>query len=118
MEPGELRRRVADNPFYVLGLRPSCSRAEAEREGAKLLGMLELGLANATSYPTPLGLQPRTPEKVREAMAELREPARRLRHELWARAEPILPQPPDPLPGAEPPPAWEAALADLGWGPR
>jgi hypothetical protein len=68
------QRRLADNPFYVLGLRPECGRLDVEREGPKLLGMLELGLKSAASYMTPLGPQPRTADKVRVAMAELRSP--------------------------------------------
>ncbi|MCG8419904.1 MAG: hypothetical protein MJE77_18380 [Proteobacteria bacterium] len=81
-------RQISDNPFYVLGLSPDCSRAEVEREGQKLLGMLELGLSAARTYKTPLGLQIRTAEKVRDAMAQLRDPDRRLGHELWARRQP------------------------------
>ena len=27
------RERFLENPFYVLGVRPSCTRAELEREG-------------------------------------------------------------------------------------
>ncbi len=118
MGQGELQARIGDNPFYVLGLRPSCSRVEAEREGAKLLSMLELGLAAAATYETPLGSQVRTPEKVREARAELRDPERRLRHELWARAEPDARAPPPPPSFETPPPAWETALPDLGWRHR
>ena len=83
----EARRRLAENPFYVLELRPSCSRAEVERAGQKLLGMLELELAGATSYRSPLGSHRRSPELVRRAMAELRDPDRRLVHELWATLE-------------------------------
>ena len=82
------RTRIADNPFYVLGLTPDCSRLELEREGQKLLGMLEIGLSAARHYWTPLGEMERTSHKVREAMAELRDPERRLRHELWARLAP------------------------------
>ncbi len=116
MAPAEVRASIADNPFYVLGLRPACARVEAEREGAKLLGMLELGLEAAAPYATPLGPQPRTPEKVREAMAELRDPERRLRHELWARAEPSAGASAEPAPRLDsPPPAWADALAALGW---
>ena len=62
----------ADNPFYVLGLRPECSRVDVEREGQKLLGMLGLGLKAAATYMTPVGPRPRTEDKVRAAMAELR----------------------------------------------
>jgi hypothetical protein len=78
------RERITKNPFYVLGLRPDCARADVEREGQKLLGMLELGLQPAKNYQTPLGIEKRTPDLVRQAMAELREPERRLLHELWA----------------------------------
>jgi hypothetical protein len=77
-------RRLADNPFHVLGLRPDCSRADVEREGQKLLAMLELGLSAARRYTSPLGEHERSAEQVREAMAELRDPDRRLIHELWA----------------------------------
>ena len=79
----DLTGRVASNPFLVLGITPAFSRREMEREGQKLLGMLELGMAEARSYPTVFGPRPRTPEMVREAMAELRDPGRRLAHELF-----------------------------------
>jgi hypothetical protein len=82
------RERLAHNPFYVLELRPDCSRAEIERAGQTLLGMLELELAAAQSYASPIGRHRRSPELVREAMAELRDPNRRLLHELWATLEP------------------------------
>ena len=77
--PGQPGHRITNNPFYVLGLPPECARAEVEREGQKLLGMLKLGLSAARTYHTPLGHFERTSEKVREAMAELRDPDRRLR---------------------------------------
>ena len=98
MEP---ERRIADNPFYVLGLRPTASRVDVEREGQKLLGMLELGLKSAASYRTPLGPRPRTADKVRSAMAELRSPDKRLLHEFWA-ALPPAPEPPKPPPAPKP----------------
>jgi hypothetical protein len=87
-------RRLADNPFHVLGLRPDCSRAELEREGQKLLGMLELELSAARTYASPLGIHERTSEQVREAMAELRDPERRSIHELWAALPPASPASP------------------------
>src|SRR6187401_2773805 len=77
------RERLAHNPFYVLELRPDCSRAEVERAGQKLIGMLELELTAARSYRSPLGVHRRSPELVRASMAELRDPNRRLLHELW-----------------------------------
>jgi hypothetical protein len=82
------RERLAHNPFYVLELRPDCSRAEVERAGQKWLGMIELDLSAAHSYRSPLGRHRRSPELVRIAMAELRDPNRRLLHELWATLEP------------------------------
>lgn len=81
----ELRARVLDNPFFVLELDPECSRAEVERAGQRLLAMVELGLAGADRYPTPFGQGRRDAAKIREAMAELRDPQRRLLHELWMR---------------------------------
>ncbi len=114
MDARDPRRRIADNPFYVLGLPPECSLLEVEREGRKLLGMLELGLSDARSYRTPLGPRERTSEKVREAMAELREPERRLSHEMWARLRPDAARS-APHPEREPPGGWPDALARLGW---
>jgi hypothetical protein len=81
----ELRARVLDNPFFVLELAPECARAEVERAGQRLLAMLELGLAGSERYRTPFGEGRRDGAKVREAMAELRDPQRRLLHELWMR---------------------------------
>jgi hypothetical protein len=117
MDPATLEK-VRDNPFYVLGLRPDATRAEVEREGQKLLGMLELSLQSAAHYATPLGPAPRTADKVRRAMAELRDPERRLEHEVWARLDPGAgdPGPPPrdrPRRRADAP--WPDALVQLGW---
>lgn len=109
---------IARNPFYILGLHPLATRAEIERQGQKLLGMLEVGVKSASFYPTPLGKQPRDPELIRFAMAELRDPQRRLTHEVWAAlpAEaPASPEAPDSA-GAPGPAPWDEALACLGWG--
>ncbi len=76
----ELRR----NPFFVLELPITASAREVEREAARLLGMLELGLAAAATYPTPLGPMARHAEDVRAAAATLRDPRKRLVAELWA----------------------------------
>jgi hypothetical protein len=78
--PGE---RWADNPFFVLELTPAATRAEIERAGAKLLAMLEIAMQRAAIYTTPVGPRARTPELVRSAMAELRNPERRVVHEAW-----------------------------------
>ena len=106
---------IADNPFFVLGVSPDASRIELEREAQKLLGMLELGFADAQTYATPLGPQPRTAEAVRAAVAALRDPYRRLIAELWARHAP-------PSVAAAPAPAEAAAARPglrraLGWRP-
>lgn len=112
--------KIRDNPFYVLGLRPSATRAEVEREGQKLLGMLELKLSSAGRYATPVGAGERDADKVRRAMAELRDPDLRLGHELWARLDPksapapaAPEEPKPPRPRADEP--WDGALAKLGW---
>jgi curved DNA-binding protein CbpA len=118
-DPSEAEK-IRDNPFYVIGLPPSASRAEIERQGQKLLGLLELKLQSAASYATPVGSSERTADKVRRAMAELRDPERRLEHELWARLEP---RPAAAAPVHEVPTVvrrradapWPGALAALGW---
>ena len=113
--------QIRDNPFYVLGLRPTATRAEIEREGQKLLGMLELGLKSAARYATPLGSVERTSDLVRRAMAELRDPQRRLEHELWARLEPTAEAPPateNAAPRARAEDPWPTALLDFGWARR
>lgn len=107
---------ILENPFYVLGLGVECSRADIEREGQKLLGMLELRLGQAARYETPLGLQVRTPERVRQAMASLRDPHRRLTYEVWARmpADQSLVDSSGPAP-LSPAGPWCGARRALGW---
>ena len=128
------RERFLENPFYVLGVRPDCTRAELEREGQKLLGMLELGLPAAKKYQTPIGeaertpellrvaIAERSPELVRQAMAELRDPHKRLLHEVWAQlpAETLAAEPnPHDGSGANPGPGpWPDAPAALGFGAK
>ena len=107
--------KLAENPFFVLGLSPDASRIEIEREAQKLLGMLELGFAAALSYPTPLGPRTRTPELVRGAVAALRDPSQRLVAELWARHAPPASDVIESAP-SEDPPALIARRA-LGWRP-
>lgn len=115
--------RIRDNPFYVLEVRPSATRHEIERQGQKLLGMLELALKSAATYATPVGPGERTADKVRRAMAELRDPALRLQHELWARLDPkakaggeardeeVAPEAPRRKADAP----WPGALEAMGW---
>lgn len=110
-------KAVTDNPFYVLGLPRTASAMEIEREGSKLLAMLELQLAESKSYGTPLGAFARSPEKVREAMAELRDPARRLVHEVFA----ALPATPLATGIRAPPPErtrWPRAPVAFSLGPE
>ena len=107
---------IVDNPFFVLGLPPDASRIELEREAQKLLGMLELDFADAKTYQTPLGPQPRTAETVRAAVAAVRDPYRRLVAELWARhaPPPALRSPVTSVPSA---PGVPGLGPKLGWGP-
>ena len=79
-----LTEQHLENPFLVLALPPTASAAQIERQGQKWLSMLAAGLGEAGRYDTPLGPRERTAEKVRVAVAELAEPARRLGHEWWA----------------------------------
>lgn len=107
---------LAENPFFVLGIATSASRIEVEREAQKLLGMLELGFADARIYATPLGPRERTTEMVRAAVAALRDPYRRLVAELWARHAPAEPSQPAP-PATEPPAPRTGLRRALGWRP-
>jgi hypothetical protein len=109
--------KLAENPFFVLGVTAEASRIEVEREAQKLLGMLELGFAEARMYATPLGPRERTAEMVRAAVAALRDPYRRLVAELWARHAPPSPAPAG-TPACEPPePASPGLRRALGWRP-
>lgn len=99
---------VADNPFHVLQLALECSALEAERAGQKWLGLLEVGVGAAKTYPSPVGPRARTPEAVRQAMADLRDPARRLVAELLY----VPPADAHEWPGVEPDPR---AFRELGW---
>jgi hypothetical protein len=76
-------RRHLNNPFRVLELPVDATAEAVERKGELLLSMLALGMAEAARFQTPLGVEERTPEMVREALAELRNPDRRLLHEWW-----------------------------------
>ncbi|HTJ43350.1 MAG TPA: hypothetical protein VL463_14695 [Kofleriaceae bacterium] len=110
-----IARRVAENPLLVLGLGAGASRIEIEREAQKLLGMIELGFAEALTYQTPLGPRARTAELVRASVAALRDPAQRLAAELWltdgvtAASAPKIEAPRE---------TWADARAILDWGPR
>ena len=79
-----MTRWIDENAFFILELKPDCSAMDVERQGQKLLAMLELGLESARTYSTPNGERERGDQEVRHAMAELREPKKRIVHELWA----------------------------------
>ena len=111
----KLAARFDDNPFLVLGVSPDASRVEIEREAQKLLGMLELGFADAKTFKTPLGPRERTPEAVRAAVAALRDPYQRLLAELWARNAPAVREAaPEPEQRVE---ASTGLRRALGWRP-
>jgi hypothetical protein len=116
----DAERRLVENAFLVLGLPADAPRLDVEREAQKLLGMLELGLAAAATYETPLGPRPRTPELVRAAAATLRDPERRLVAEIWARgmAAPAAPATVVAAAPASTEAGWPDAMRRLGWSPR
>ncbi len=116
MKPQPLAIKIAENPFYVLGLPSTCTRQEVEREGQKWLSMLALSLKEAAFYVTPLGEQQRTPELVRQAMADLRDPQKRLVHELLATL-PAQVIEVENTPLDAPRDRWASALSVLGLGP-
>jgi hypothetical protein len=105
------RGRLRDNPFFVLGVPTEASRAEIERAAQRLLAELALGREAARFYATPLGRAERTPEVVRRAAAELRDPLKRRAHEPWA-ALPVTSSVPEP-PAAGAPEAVCARLLGL-----
>jgi hypothetical protein len=70
------------NPFFVLEVPVSASRAEVERAGQKLLLLLELGSARICQ--TPLGTLERNADLVRASLATLRDPTTRATAALWA----------------------------------
>lgn len=85
------------SPYYVLELSPEASTAEMERQGQKLLGLLELDAARAKTYACPLGTFPRDATMVREALAALRDPERRANEACLVRflvREPTAPERP------------------------
>lgn len=111
-----LFERIAENPFYVLGVATTASRTELEREGNKLLSMLQLELKESKTYRSPAGEHPRTAEAVRAAMAELRDPKRRLVHELLA-SLPVTVSVPRAGRSADEV-KWERAPMVFGYGPE
>lgn len=77
------RELVAENPFYVLDVAVTATRTEVERAGQRWLAQLGVGAHAAKFYQTPLGAFERTPDLVRQSLAQLREPGTRLTYEIW-----------------------------------
>jgi hypothetical protein len=107
--------RWRENPFYLLGLDPSASELEVEREGRKLLAQLELGLAAVRVAHTPVGDVTRTPERVRDALAELRDSRKRKRHALWARLPVANIESPNGESSHNARAPWSEAMSAVGW---
>jgi hypothetical protein len=112
-----LFQRIAENPFYVLGVATTATRTELEREGNKLLSMLQLELKESKTYRSPVGEHPRTAEAVRAAMAELRDPKRRLVHELLA-SLPVTVSVPTAPDVSKDQVKWPRAPVVFGYGPE
>jgi hypothetical protein len=72
------------NAYYVLELQPDATPGDIERQGRKLLGLIELGTTRGTVYACPLGTFTRDATMVREALATLRDPKRRARERCLA----------------------------------
>jgi hypothetical protein len=98
------------NPFFVLGVGTRASRAEVERAGQKLLGLLAVGSAAAARYDTPFGPATRDADSVRAALATLRDPNERIVHELLANVA----HRDGALPAEDPTAPWEAAARAIG----
>jgi hypothetical protein len=118
VEPAEPAREAAarrrSNPFYVLGLPTDCARADVERAGRKLLGLLEIGASSAKTYDSPFGRGERTADVVRAAIAELAVPERRAARELEAHLVLGGDAPPDAA-ADDPTRPWPEAFAAGGW---
>ena len=99
------------NPFFVLDIKLDASQVEVERAGQRLLGLLTVGSVGIERYVTPLGPATRDADKVRQALAALRDPNERVLHELWAHVsrQADAEQRPEPIEG------WETANVAIGW---
>jgi hypothetical protein len=89
-------RRVTGNAFLVLEQPTSASPQDIESATQRLLTALERGLPAAQRYSTPVGPRLRDAGTVEEAAETLRDPDRRVVHELWAEvgSEPYLDETP------------------------
>jgi hypothetical protein len=103
--------QLANNPFFILELPTSATRMEVERAGQKLLAQLAIQVASVKSYRTPFGVAVRDEDKVRVALAALRNPEERALHELWASDD--MRSVSEAL--APPLPEWPTAMRSIGW---
>jgi len=81
-----LCQEIWANPFRVLEVGITATRAEIERAGQRLLALLQIDSESARYYATPAGPKPRSADDVRQALQALRSPGERVLHELWAEA--------------------------------
>jgi hypothetical protein len=112
---GDAVARWKTNPFFALGLDPKCSQADVERAGQKLLALLAIGSAGAKRFATPVGEMERTEDIVRAAMAELRDPDKRIGHELWARIAIVPSAPASGKKEDDPARPWPEAMIAIRW---
>ena len=82
-QSGDVQDYILDNPFLILEIVPGSSGLEIERQGKKILGMLELEIPGAGAYESPLGSRKRDKDLVRQAVSELRDPLRYHFHAFW-----------------------------------
>jgi len=99
------------NPFFVLEIATDATPTEVERAGQRLLALLTVGSATAGIYQTPLGPATRDADRVRQALATLRDPEQRVLHELWANVVPTGGQ----ASGHTDTGPWKGAEHALGW---
>jgi hypothetical protein len=111
MSKGDPLEDWRSNPFFVLEISTEASRAEVERAGQKLLALLAVGRTAAEHYQTTLGPATRDADKVRQALAALRDPNERVLHELWASIAPGGAGDE----GENVVQRWEAAASAVGW---
>lgn len=104
--------RWRENPFFLLGLEPTASDLELEREGRKLIAQLELGVSSVRIVRTPLGPIERSVEGVRSALARLRDPRERRLHALWARLPPLES---DGVADTQAGSPWTSVMEAIGW---
>jgi len=99
------------NPFFVLEIATDATPTEVERAGQRLLGLLAVGAASAGTYQTPLGPATCDADRVRQALAALRDPQQRVLHELWAHVAPAGGQASSYADTG----SWKEAEHTLGW---